>query len=204
MRHPKQLWTEERRQLAVNLYAEHRSTKVVAELMHTSRHRVRDAMNALGAVRRKSGCPSMEENPQWKGGRIVDADGYILLKVAPRRKPGVPSAAEYPDANHLGYVREHRMVMEKKLGRPLAPGEVVHHLNGDKQDNRSENLELFASNGDHLAKELKGRTPHWTPNGVARLPASADRRRRRPLPSIPDLSESGAVESPQSDGRYRF
>jgi len=39
-------------------------------------------------------------------------------------------------------VREHRYIMEQYLGRRLEPTEVVHHRNGDKQDNRLENLEL--------------------------------------------------------------
>lgn len=67
----------------------------------------------------------------WKGGRSRNHD-YILIY-----KP------DHPHTNFLGYVREHRLVMEEFLGRYLKPTEIVHHKNGIKTDNRIENLELM-------------------------------------------------------------
>lgn len=64
------------------------------------------------------------DNPQWKGGRHTRKDGYVLVRV---------------DGNNL---LEHRVVMANHLGRGLKTHEHVHHINGVKDDNRIENLEL--------------------------------------------------------------
>jgi len=55
----------------------------------------------------------------------------------------------HPHADRDGYILEHRLVMEQHLGRLLEPKEVVHHLNGVRDDNRLENLQLRSSRKEH-------------------------------------------------------
>jgi len=75
----------------------------------------------------------------WKGGRRIGSLGYVLIYMP-----------EHPHANRHHYVLEHRIVMEKHLGRYLKKTEVVDHINRNRSDNRLENLRLFESNKEHM------------------------------------------------------
>jgi hypothetical protein len=55
----------------------------------------------------------------------------------------------HPRADFYGYVFEHIIILEAKLGRPLAPGEVSHHIDGNKLNNHPENLDAFPSQKQH-------------------------------------------------------
>src|SRR3990167_11065751 len=102
-----------------------RSSKEISKLTGLSQKYIQKLMLRYNFPRLKQGDSYyMEKNYFWKGGRIVDKSGYILLKNN-----------EHPFCNSGGYVREHRLVMEKHLGRYLQPKEVVHHENEIRNDN---------------------------------------------------------------------
>lgn len=80
-----------------------------------------------------------EKHHNWSGGKHKDAYGYTYIH-----------SPNHPHRTARNYVFEHRLVMEKHLGRYLTKNEVVHHINGIRDDNRLENLELCESHGEHL------------------------------------------------------
>ena len=63
-----------------------------------------------------------------------------------------------PMATRAGYVLEHRLVMSQRIGRPIRKTERVHHIDGDRKNNKPENLELWSSNhpcGQRVADLVK-------------------------------------------------
>ena len=99
----------------------------------------------LSEQHKKKCARPMSLNGRWNGGKFVDAEGYILVK-----RP------DHPAARKSGYVLEHRLVAEQKLGRRLLRDEVVHHINGDKQDNVPENI-IVTIQSEHVGLDRRGK-----------------------------------------------
>lgn len=82
-------------------------------------------------------------NPHWKGGKRIIGGYYYIY------------SPNHPNKTQEGYVCEHRLIMEQKLGRLLKPEEQIHHMNHNRLDNRIENLLLLSSNSEHQKIENK-------------------------------------------------
>lgn len=78
------------------------------------------------------------KNNRWNGGRTITKYGYVRIKIYPDNK-------YYSMVRH-GYVLEHRYVMAQHLNRPLEKYETVHHIDGNRQNNNIDNLQLRSNN----------------------------------------------------------
>ncbi len=132
--------------------------------MHLKRFQTHGDVNTIGTRKRvpKQRCSIVSENENRRC--LKDAVARTMCQMHYRRwslygdpmqvraKPQDPMKSKYdfmykpqhPNADARGYVRTHRFVMSEFLGRPLEPHENVHHINGDRFDNRIENLELWS------------------------------------------------------------
>jgi hypothetical protein len=116
-----------------------------------SKHRdITGEKNPMFGVARKG-----EDNPmfglrkelcgRWKGGRKMQNQGYVMVVVSDDHPQ--PS---FVSSTGTKYLLEHRFVAEQELGRHLKPNEIVHHIDGDKRNNAIGNLQVFATQSDHM------------------------------------------------------
>lgn len=176
----------------------------IAKHCGETRARIRYAAIVAGIPSLPRWSQPAEKNHFWRGGRVIDKDGYVLIF-----KPDHPFASK-ASKGRAGYVREHRLVMEGVLGRYLDPSEVVHHIDGNKQNNTPANLDIFEKNSDHLAVTLKGKNPNWTEDGKRRIReavlnswktrvVSAETREKMRQSTLRRYAEKRIAVTPQSE-----
>ncbi len=135
--------TEQDNEIVI-LYKKGNTAQQIADRFGVYKQVILNALKRRKIQRRKNWKrASGSKNGQWKGGvRIIK--GYRLLLMP---------------HHHLalihGYVPEHRLIMEEKLGRKLLPNEVVNHIDKNTLNNTPENLEVFENNGKHIAHHIK-------------------------------------------------
>lgn len=103
----------------------------VCKVLGCNRRRVRESgyCDSHHKIWQREGIerPLRQKRDTW-----VNSNGYVQMY-----------AKGHPNADKLGHILEHRYVMSEYLGRPLKDNENVHHKNGNRSDNRIENLELW-------------------------------------------------------------
>jgi len=101
------------------------SAETRARKSAASRGRPKSMEHRVNMSKSRLGKYVGENNPNWKGGQIDDGYGYECIRI----HPGF-------------YLKVHRLTMTQILGRKLKNGEIVHHINKNKMDNRPDNLAL--------------------------------------------------------------
>lgn len=95
-------------------------------------------------VPKNKGTKKRDEDIKRKS--YVSSDGYIMV-FDPNRRREAENLGKTSQWN--GYVKQHILVAERILGRRLIEGEIVHHLDGDKQNNSEENLIVLSNESRH-------------------------------------------------------
>lgn len=130
-----QRYSDAERAVMVDEYVSGRSYKTIAAEFGCAIGTVATAVaNAGVAPRPRGAAVSIPPNQRWgKWTRSISTNGYVEWRAW-------DSFTQRPTA-----IAEHRLIMSWLLGRELRPGENVHHINGQRDDNRRENLDLWTS-----------------------------------------------------------
>lgn len=162
-----------------------RTSEAIATQLGCSTKHVQNVLRMHGAARLPRGAQRGERNHGYVG-RLIDLDGYALV-LAP---------AGHPHARGSGHIYEHRLLMERHLGRHLRPQEVVDHIDGLHLHNDASNLRVFASNADHLRATIAGQRPDWSPEGLEKM--------RRPSPLRPAYPRVDSYRQRREAGDVRL
>jgi predicted HTH domain antitoxin len=128
-------YTAEEIETIRRMASEGASQNQIAKALGSAQTTVSKLMRKEGIAPAQTGSATRERHYNWNGGRTMHPSGYWQVRLE-------PSDPMYVMTNRSGNVMEHRLVMARKLGRPLWAHESVHHINGDRTDNRDDNLQL--------------------------------------------------------------
>ena len=141
-----------------------RNSAEIAALLGLNPRHVRKIWTRHNMPRPNQGAQFGKKNHAYKYGRRINHAGYAMV-TAPKDHP----SAHVYTGKKTGWVFEHRLLMEEKLGRFLTQEEVVDHIDGLTLHNRLDNLRLFANNAEHLRATTQGQVPHWSEEGYENM-----------------------------------
>lgn len=151
-------WSDEEIELLEELFFKEVPDKTIGDILNRTKNAVKSKRKKEGIVgdpnnrrlteeaRKAMGKkPTGENHWNWQGGKRTNHNGYIEI-----HKP------DHHRARGNGYVFEHIVVAENKIGRKLEEDEVVHHIDGDKKNNKPKNLKVMKIN-EHSSNHNKGK-----------------------------------------------
>lgn len=134
------------------LYRKGWSTPKIAREVGRTAATVRDVLIRRNVPLRSPGAPRGAHHGNWKGGKSLRTSSGYVLRAIPHDHPFACMTRRSKGKRRSYLVFEHRLRMAEYLGRPLRPDETVHHLNGIRDDNRIENLQLrYGAHGPGMA-----------------------------------------------------